>query len=307
MADTAAAAAAPAADPAPVAQKPTVAPSEGAALAAQGVPPVAENAGANTDKGNAVPPAPSNEPPVVELTEEQKLAEAQAKVDEAKATKEKEAEAAQAARENDPLDETVWGSTGDDVADSVLTTLQNAGVSPDEAKVLLWDAVKEGDLSMVDMGALKEKVGDAKATLIMAGVTSFVEKQAVRNASIVKDIESVSGGEENWKLMAAWGKENLPEADLTEYRTMIDTGGAQARFAAGEIARAYNADAANTTLDTAGAAPVVEGDGGPGQPARATTRAEYVTELDAAHRGNPTEAALQEITSARHRGRAKGI
>ena len=193
------------------------------------------------------------------------------------------------------------------MADSVLTTLQNAGVTPDEAKVLLWDAVKEGDLTKVDVAALKEKIGDAKATLVMAGVTSFVEKQATRNAAIIEDIKTVSGGDENWKKMAAWGKENLPEADLTEYRTMIDRGGPQARWAAGQIASAYNADPANTSLDTGGTAPVVEGDGGAGPSARATSRAEYVTELDAAHRGNPTEAALQEITAARHRGRAKGI
>ncbi len=294
-------------DPTPVAQKTVVAPSEGAALAAQGVPPATENTGANTDKGNAVPAAPSNVPPVVEQTEEAKLAEAQATVDAAKEVQDKADEAAQAERDNDPLDNEVWGTTGDDVADSVLSTLQNAGVTPDEAKAMLWDAVKEGDLTKVDMTALKAKIGDAKATLVMAGVSSFVERQSTRNAAIIEDIKSVSGGEENWDKMAAWGKENLPEADLTEYRTMIDKGGAQARFAAGEIARAYNADPANTTLDTASAAPAVEGDGGPGQSARATSRAEYVTELDAAHRGNPTEAALQEITAARHRGRAKGI
>lgn len=293
--------------PAAVTQEPAVKPSEGAALAAQGVPAVAENKGTNTDTGNAVPAQASNEPDPVEKTAEEKVAEAQATVDANKALKEKEAEAAQAARENEPLDKEVWGTTGDDVADSVLTTLQNAGVEPDEAKALLWDAVKEGDLSKVDMTALKAKIGDAKATLVMAGVTSFVEKQATRNAAIIQDIKSVSGGEENWDKMAAWGKVNLPEADLTEYRGMIDKGGAQARFAAGEIARAYNADPANTTLDTQHVAPVVEADAGPGQSARATSRADYVLELDAAHRGNPTEAALQEITAARHRGRAKGI
>jgi len=286
-------------------QQPAVKPSEGAALAAQGVPPAAENTGANTAQGNTVPPAPTNEPP---LDDAAKLAAAEALVAETKATKEKEAEAAQAEKDLEPLDEGVWGSTGDDVADSVLTTLQNAGVTPDEAKLLLWDAVKEGDLTKVDIPALKEKIGDAKATLVMAGVTSFVEKQSTRNAAIIEDIKNVSGGDENWKLMAAWGKDNLPEADLTEYRTMIDRGGPQARYAAGQIAAAYNADPGNTTLDTAGGtAPVVEGDGGAGPSARATSRAEYVAELDAAHLGNPTEAALQAITAARHRGRAQGI
>ncbi len=302
-------AAAPAADPvtAPVIEQKPAIPSTEAAALAQGVGEVSQNAGRTSDKGNAAPAAPTNEPPAVEKTEAEKLAEAKATVDaDAEATAKAEADA-QAARENDPLDQEVWGSTGDDVADSVLTTLQNAGVTPDEAKVMLWDAVKEGDLTKVDIKALKDKVGDAKATLVMAGVTSFVEKQSARNTAIIKDIESVSGGEENWKTMAAWGKANLPEADLTEYRTMIDKGGAQARFAAGEIARAYNADSANTTLAVSETPASVEGDGGGSPSARSTSRAEYVAELDAAHRGNPTEAALQEITAARHRGRAKGI
>jgi hypothetical protein len=289
---------APAAEPVtPAIEQKAAIPSTEAAALAQGVGDVSQNAGRTSDTGNAPPAAPSNEPPAVEKTEADKLAEAKAVVDaDADATAKAEADA-QAARENDPLDQEVWGSTGDDVADSVLTTLQNAGVTPDEAKVMLWDAVK----------ALKDKVGDAKATLVMAGVTSFVEKQSARNAAIIKDIESVSGGEENWKTMAAWGKENLAAAALTEYRTMIDKGGAQARFAAGEIARAYNADSANTTLAVSTAAPTVEGDAGAGPSARSTSRAEYVAELDAAHRGNPTEAALQEITAARHRGRTKGI
>ncbi len=291
----------------PAEQVPAVKPSEGAAAAAQGVPPVADNSDRTSDKGNAIPAQPANAAPAVEKTEAEKLEAAKAVVDaDADATAKAEADA-QAARENDPLDTDVWGTTGDDVADSVLTTLQNAGVEPDEAKVLLWDAVKDGDLSKVDVAALKEKIGDAKATLVMAGVTSFIEKQSARNAAIIKDIESVSGGEENWTKMAAWGKANLPEADLTEYRTMIDKGGAQARFAAGEIARAYNADAKNTTLVVSTVTPAVEGDSGAGQSARSTSRAEYVAELDAAHRGSPTEAALQEITAARHRGRAKGM
>lgn len=278
--------------------------------AAQGVTPGAGNDDATGD-GNPAPAAPSNEPPkepVKEQTPEEKAAaEVEAKAAEAKAAEAKAAEEAAAAKEDTPLDTKVWGTTGNETADSVLTMLQNADVSPEDAKALLFDAVQAGDLTKIDRAALEAKVGKTKATLIMAGVTTFVADKAKKNAAIIADIQSVSGGEENWAKMAAWGKANLTDAELVEYRGMIDSGGAQARFAASEIAAKYNADPANSTIDTAGGTSYIEGDAGKGVTARATTRAEYVAELNKAHRSGASEAALNEITAARHRGRAKGI
>lgn len=283
--------------------------------AAQGVTPGAGNDDATGD-GNPAPAAPSNEPPkepAKEQTPEEKAKEAEAKAAEAKAATDKAAEeaaaeaAAKAAKEDTPLDTKVWGTTGNETADSVLTMLQNADVSPEDAKALLFDAVQAGDLTKIDRAALEAKVGKTKATLIMAGVTTFVADKAKKNAAIIADIQSVSGGEENWAKMAAWGKANLTDAELVEYRGMIDSGGAQARFAASEIAAKYNADPANSTIDTAGGTSYIEGDAGKGVTARATTRAEYVAELNKAHRSGASEAALNEITAARHRGRAKGI
>lgn len=290
-------------------------------LAVQGADPDQANVGAQAakDKGNPTPTADNNDPPKdVVLTDEEKVAAAEkleaekvakdATDKEAKDKEEAEAKAkADAEKDVTPLDHEVWGTTGDEVADSVLEMLQNADVTPDEAKALMFDAVQAGDVSKIDVAALEEKVGKTKATLIMAGVTNFVAKKTARNSAIIGEIHAAAGGEENWTTMAAWGKENIPEAELSEYRAMIDTGGAQARFAVGEIAAKYNASDSNTTLPGAKTTPALEGDGGSGKTARSISRAEYVTELTKAHRGNPTEAVLNEITAARHRGRAAGI
>lgn len=278
------------------------------------------NPGSNVDTGMTAPAAPSNDPPEPTAEEKAKVeADLKAKdtapdEEEKKVAAEKlEAEKAAAdeaeAKDKDgkELDTDVWGSTGDQVADSVLQMLQNADVSPDEAKALLFDAVKEGDLSKIDRDALTAKVGEAKASLIMAGVENFVGRQASKNEGIIKEVEKAAGGAENWKTMAAWGKANIPEADLIEYRTMIDNGGAQARFAAGEIATRYNADEKNTSLSTDTTTPSLEGDGGPGASARKTTRNEYVAELTKAHRSGASDSVIAEITAARHRGRSAGI
>lgn len=287
-------------------------------LVAQGVTDPLTNGDKTGSAGSPAPAAPSNDPPPKPEPTETEKAEAAAKEaadkvsDAAKATAETEKKAAddkeaEAKKDNTPLDEEVWGSTGDEVGDSVLTMLQNADVTTDEAKALLFDAVQAGDVTKIDVKALEDKVGKVKATLIMAGVTSFVEKNTAKNAVIVADMHKAAGGEDNWNTLAAWGKTNIPEAELSELRLMIDAGGAQARFAVSEIAAKFNADEGNTSLSTATTTPVIEADGGTGKTARSTSRADYVAELTRAHRDNKSDAVIAEITAARHRGRAAGI
>lgn len=287
----------------------------------QGVTPGAGNEDANGGNGNGTPDPASNDAPTPNEAEtkaaEEKAAADKVETDKAeteKADAEKlEADKAAAAKDDTVLDADVWGSTGSDVGDSVLTMLQNADVSVDDAKALLFDAVQAGDVTKIDAAALEAKVGKTKATLIMAGITTFVGEQATRNSQIVADIKEASGGEENWTKMTAWtkgkdadGKPNVSDADLTEYRGMIDKGGAMARFAVSEIAAKYNADKANTTLESTSAPKPMLGDGGPGQGSRATSKAEYVAELTKAHRKGASETELAEITAARHLGRSQG-
>jgi hypothetical protein len=248
------------------------------------------------------PPPPSNEPPPKQQTPEEKAAADKAAADKAAADK---AAADAAAAENKPLDKSVWGTTNDEVGDSVLTLLQNSGLTVDEAKAMMFDAVQAGDVTKLDRAALAEKVGKEKATLILAGAENFITRSAAKAATIVKEVHNTVGGEANWSAITGWATKNVAEGDLATYRSMIDAGGAQARFAASELKALYNADSKNTTLGAANAE--LKGDSGSPQQGRQLTKAQYVAELEAAHRGNPSPAVINEINAARARGRAAGI
>lgn len=269
-----------------------------AAIAAQGAS-AADLDPTTEGTGNPAPTAPSNEPPAVEPTAEEVAAREASDAAAAAA-----AEAASAA-ENVPLDVNVWGTTGSEVGDGVLTLLQNAGMTPDDAKSLLFDAVQAGDITKVDKAALTAKVGAAKAALVLAGAENFISKSKEANAGIIAEVHTTAGGEANWKAVSTWAKANVAEADLGEYRELIDAGGAKARFAVSELVGKFNADAKNTTLSTAAAALVPDGKAASG--GKGTTRAEYVSALASAHRTGATEQQIAIIQANRERGRAQGL
>ena len=285
------------------------------AASAQGVKPADAN-DSNAGGGNPAPAAIPAEAPTPEPTAEEKAA-AEKKVADEKAAEElkaKEAEGDDTNKEDAPLDIATWGSTGHEAADSALTLLQNAGVTPEEAKVMMFDAVMAGDIASIDRAALEAKVGKDRAVLIMAGVTTFVNDKNTRNEQIVADIKEASGGEENWNKMTAWskgqnaeGKPNVSDENLNDWRDMIDEGGAKARFAVNELAAAFNADAANSSIAVSNANPALDGDTRAATTARAISRTEFAEELNKANRQNASQAVIDEIHAARHTGRNKGI
>lgn len=139
------------------------------------------------------------------------------------------------------LDADVWGSTGDDVGDSVLQLLQNSGTTPETAKALLWDAVQAGDATKIDRDALVEAVGKTKANLIMAGMENYVGNIAKRAAEVTQLVNEAVGGNDNWKAIRDWAKENLSENDMLDYADMIDKGGRKASLAAKDLKEQYEA------------------------------------------------------------------
>lgn len=263
---------------------------------------------ATTGGGNPAPAEPTNKAPVVEPTPEEKEATATEEAEKVAADKEAADKAAAEAAEtpdDKPLDTDVWGSTGDDVGDSVLSMLQNSGITTDEAKSLMFDAIQAGDVTQIDKAALIEKVGKNKAALIMAGAENFISRSTAKAATIVAEVHTTVGGKDNWDAVTTWAKENVSETDMADYSSMIDAGGAKARFAAQELASRYNTDSKNTTLPTADAE--IVGDGKATPTTRSTTRAEYVSELEKAYDTAASEAVIKEIKAARARGRAAGM
>ena len=287
--------------------------------AAEAAAEAARVASANIDKealkGNQPPPPPSNTPPAKEATAEEKAALAEAEAVAAKAKTDKDAadkadadKVAQDDKDKTPLDTTVWGTTGHEGADAALGLLQNAGVTPDEAKAMLFDAVSEGDLSKADWKAMEEKIGADKTKLVKIGAETFLKDNAERNATIITDLTKVAGSKENWDKVAAWAKGSMADEQLGEYREMIDAGGAHARFAASEMLAAYNGDDKNSSLTTSTTV-AEDGDTIPGKAGEALSRQEYAARMGKLHqRGRrPTAAETEALNAARARGRKQGV
>ena len=206
--------------------------------------------------------------------------------------------------EGEPLNTDVWGSTGDEVGDSVLQMLQNAEMSPEDAKAMMYDAVKAGDHTKIDKEALIEKVGKAKANLIMAGVENFVNRNAATTAAIVSTVHEAVGGKENWDKVTPWANKHMDKAVLSDYAEMIDAGGVKAKFASQEMLKAYNNFKGNTSLSGV----TLEGDSpNSGNDTTETMTRAQATEakIIALRKGDHAEVA--RIQRIRRASRAKGI
>jgi len=266
----------PVADPTPPVQEPPVNPEDKNPF----LPPV-ETPKEDETTPPADPTPPTEEEPKVEEEEENK----------------------EDNKEEVALDTDVWGDTGSDVGNNTLTVLQNAGVTTEEAKAILFDAVSSGDIDKIDTAALEAKVGKSAAAIILTGTKAFIKEAQEKTAAIKNTVYEAAGGESNWDTIIKWTKSS--NTDISEYAEMIDRGGAAARFAVAEITGLYNADAKNTAIEvgkpqraepTSSAAPAVE----------PITRIQFAEQLDDAHqRGD--QKAVDRIKAARRAGRKLGI
>lgn len=255
------------------------------------------------ETGNPAPKAPEARAPKAGATIGEQEAEAKAE-DESTAP---EAEATES--DDKPLDVAVWGDTGSETGNAVLTLLQNSGVSPEDAKALLWDAVQAGDVTKIDRDALVEKVGKTKAHLIMTGVTGFLGDREAAIAEVKATVHGAVGGEDNWNTIRDWAKTNVKADELADLSDMIDAGGVKARLAAQELKSRY--ETGNGTLPGENTREAVPNRGAPAPKAlEPLTASAYVKQLEALnkeHFGNPPSNLRQALLDARQRGKAVGI
>jgi hypothetical protein len=201
-----------------------------------------------------------------------------------------------------PLDTQAWGDTNSEVGNSVLRLIQNAGGTPEQAKALLFDAVRDNDMSKIDKAELTNLVGESNATIIMSGAASYATEIAAKNVEIAKTVNEAVGGSENWEAIQNWSdNSDLPDAEKAEYNELLSAGGAKARFAATELLNKYNADSGNTQItDTNRVDPDVDTT----TQSEAITAREYYKRMAMANRkGQDTTA----IKAARAKGRKLGI
>lgn len=200
------------------------------------------------------------------------------------------------------LDVEAWGDTKSEVGNSVLQLIQNAGGTPEQAKALLFEAVRDNDMSKIDKAELTNLVGEANATIIMSGASTFANEIAAKNIEIAKTVNEAVGGNDNWIAVQNWvDTSNISESEKAEYNELLASGGARARFAATELLNKYNADSGNTQItDTNRIDPDVDTE----TQSEAITAKEYYSRMAMASRkGEDTTS----IKAARARGRKQGI
>ncbi len=243
-------------------------------------------------------PAPADPAPAAPAVEAPSEAPAEAPADEA-------AEAVEAKEEAPEFDESIWGTTGSEVGDSVLRLLNEGGVDPDQAKSLMYDAIQDGRPEEIDRDALVEKVGKDRATLIMAGVNNFVTARANAQAAQVAAVHEAAGSRDNWETMLPWVN-SLPAEQAAEYSDLIDQGGLQARLAVRDLVGKYNADPKTKSL----ASTEIVGDASSGAKVRVDglSQSEYGRQLLILNKRNiATPEALAELKARRAAGKKAGI
>lgn len=203
-----------------------------------------------------------------------------------------------------PLDKDVWGDVGTDSGNAALTVLQNSGLSPEDAKAILWDAAQNQDASLVDHKALVEKVGEAAASIIETGLSNHITESKAHVAVVTKEVHGAAGGEANWNKVVEWAnKGGISQEQLSEYAPMIDKGGAAARFATSEMLGHYNQDDGNTTIQGAGR---IEGAPSAAPRSKSLTCAEFMAKSEDYHAGKIDAAEYKQASDARERGRKQG-
>jgi hypothetical protein len=293
------------------------------ALASQGATAENLDAGATgTDGAPKAPPAPSNEPPPApkkdkpegideehgteppkkEQTAEEKAAAEKAAKEEAdkKAAAEKEAAG--------PLKDYVDFSDSPAAA-AAVDLLKEAGIGPNEANAYFEKALKSGDLNDVDVKGLEAKLGKAKATLVMAGVTAHYTALATKAQETVTAVHEVFGGEKNWSTVRDWAHaaekaDPKVKSQINAIRGMIDEGGFRAEAGARELLRMYNSAPNQKGLGTS---KLAVGNSTGTVIGTHLTRSDYLTELKAAHERGAPRAEIQALDARRRAGKAAGI
>jgi hypothetical protein len=275
-------------------------------LASQGASKTDLNPGQTFEGAPKPPPEPGNEPPAKKdkphIQEEPDEDNPPAKKDEPK----KE----EPAKEDDKKAPTgQFIKIGDPAADAAIEVLKESGVTPKEAQEFFAKAMQSGNLADIDWSTIEAKLGSAKTYLVKTGVETYYNNQNAAVQATVKQTHDIFGGEQNWNTVKTWAqtKESADPAfkkQVDAIRGLLNEGGNRAEIGARELLRLYNTDGGTKGLAATKLATGTSTGNVVGTP---LTRAEYVSELKAAHeRGSkPHEIAI--IDQRRKAGMAAGI
>ncbi|QOE32156.1 scaffolding protein [Rhizobium phage Paso] len=241
-------------------------------------------------------------------------AAAKAAADEAAKAAAAKATEADAGKEGDEEDDepvvTEWAEWEDPSAAAAVDLLKEAGVTPTEADKIFAKAVESGDLRDIDVKELEAKVGKTKALLIMNGVKDYHQRVYVENAKHVSEVQAVFGGEQGWNTVKEWAqtREKSDPAfkkELDAIREDFNSGNARAiKGAANDLLALYNGSPNTKGL---GNKKLVKGDGRPAAAGAPLSRADYLTELKAAHASGASGAVIAQLDARRMAGKKAGL
>lgn len=286
------------------------------ALAAQGATADNLDDGAAGNKGAPVaPPAPSNEPPPKPAKKEG-LDEETDIVPKAEPTAEEKAIADKAAADKADADKEAAGPLKEyskyeesPAAAAAVELLKEAGIGPNAANEYFAKAIKSGNPDDIDVAGLEAKLGKAKTTLILAGAQAHFAAGNAKTAATVKVVHDIFGNEANWDVVRDWAKaaektDPKFKAQIDGVRSLLDEGGVRAEAGARELLRLYNAAPQTKGL---GATKLAVGDNNGTVIGTVLTRAQYNTELKAAHERGAKPAEIKAIDARRKAGMKAGI
>ena len=179
---------------------------------------------------------------------------------------------------------------GDDNANAIVEILKEANIPVTEAYDLFLESMQTGDFSKVDTTALVDKLGKAKADLVLLGAKSYYTTQTAAVKEIVDAVYTVAGNKENFDLVSAWAREKGKsdvafQKQVDGYNQMFDLNATAAKSAAKELVALYEADEGNSSLiinKVDGTKASTTQDAGGDH----ISRADYIVELEAAYKKN---------------------
>lgn len=130
-----------------------------------------------------------------------------------------------------PLDAAVWGSTGHAGADEALRTLQNSGLSTDDAVEFLLDAALTRDPGKVDQKALAAKIGPRRTKAIMASLEAYSREMRPKDERMTREVYQHTNGPHALQRLIDQASAKLPMSEVQGYIIQMAKGGSSAQRA----------------------------------------------------------------------------
>lgn len=129
------------------------------------------------------------------------------------------------------------------VLSQVEGLLKDAGLSPSEVATVVTK--ENGEITPDILKALADKHGDAVASLVADKLQGFHEQTKTeankRDKAVFDQVQEAfkgiteQSGEESWKELSAWAKENVPNAERKEINALLKQGGKAAQYAVQDL------------------------------------------------------------------------